>query len=398
MNPSEQFVHQLCENSFLSLWCYPNPRGKKTGKELCDLLIVSDPDVIVISVKEVIFKETDKVDVAHRRWGKKSITESVNQIYGAEKWIKKTPQIVTKEGDCALPFPPSERMNIYRIAVAFGGLGKVSIEYGDFGRGFVHVFDEDSLKILMKELDTISDFVQYLREKEAFISSGAEIILEGGEEDLLAYYLTNNRSFPTDRDIIIITNNLWNEFFRSEKYQNKKREERISYAWDALIEQFCSYYRARELLTEPTLINFELAVRVLSREPRFGRRILSEAFYEFLQISSSKGICRLFSSYSGITYVFLATSHETAREDRQAELHMRCILARGIKKESQTVIGIATECFRENAEVSYDVLYYHLDEWDEKMQGTFDSIQQETGYFRDLKISGKRFSEYADIP
>jgi len=394
MNSSERYVSRICNRSFLSLWCYPNPR-RKDGKELCDILVVSDPDIIIISVKEIGFKETENNSVAHERWRKKAITKSVGQIFGAEKWIENAQQIITKDGSYALPFPPPERRVIHRIAVAFGGCGKTSIEYGDFGHGFVHVFDEESLNILMSELDTISDFIQYLRDKETLISSVNKIVLEGGEEDLLTYYLANNRSFPQAYDCIIITNDMWKVFSRSEKYQNKKRDERISYAWDALIEQLISYYHTGELLTEPSLNNFELSIRVLSKESRFGRRVLSEVFANFLQISANGEICRVFSAHSGVTYVFLATADGISRENRQAELHMRCILARGLRKDSEIVVGIATECYRENAEVSYDLLYYHLEKWDEKAQETFDMIQNETGYFKNPLISGKRFDEYS---
>ena len=37
---------------------------------------------------------------------------------------------------------------------------------------FVHVLDDTSLDLLLKNLDTVWDFVGYLRKKEAFISSG----------------------------------------------------------------------------------------------------------------------------------------------------------------------------------------------------------------------------------
>jgi hypothetical protein len=42
----------------------------------------------------------------------------------------------------------------------------------DPSRGYVHVLDDASLEIVMSELDTISDFVAYLSEKERLIVSG----------------------------------------------------------------------------------------------------------------------------------------------------------------------------------------------------------------------------------
>jgi len=58
---SEQFVYEVCQKSFLSLWSYVNPRGREPGKELCDVLVVCDPHVIVISVKEVVLKDLETI-------------------------------------------------------------------------------------------------------------------------------------------------------------------------------------------------------------------------------------------------------------------------------------------------------------------------------------------------
>lgn len=55
-------------------------------------------------------------------------------------------------------------------------------------QGYVHVLDDVTFKILLKTLDTITDFVDYLERKERFITSG-NLISAAGEEDLLAHYL-----------------------------------------------------------------------------------------------------------------------------------------------------------------------------------------------------------------
>jgi hypothetical protein len=61
---SEALVEELCNRSFLSLWGFANPKGK-AGKEVCDFLVVCDPDVIIFSVKEIGLKDAeDPVSVA----------------------------------------------------------------------------------------------------------------------------------------------------------------------------------------------------------------------------------------------------------------------------------------------------------------------------------------------
>lgn len=394
MTPSEEFVKKLCEKSFLSLWCYPNPRSKDQ-KELCDFLVVCEPAIIIFSVKEIEFKDTVDLETALQRWRSRAIEKSVRQIYGAERWIKKASNVVTAEGETALIFPDSGR-RIYRIAVAFGCKRKVSIESKDFSKGFVHVFDEKSLDIVLNELDTITDFIEYLKRKEEFQALGKESSLEGGEEDLLAYYLMNNRIFPPELDQVLISKGLWEKFSQSESYNIKKDLERISYAWDKFIEQQCSQFKKKTLLTTHSLDAFETAIRVIVKEDRFNRRSLCELFSDFFFMKSlKKGSARIIISRSGVTYVFQVNDEDLPRGDRRAELEMRCVLARGLYKENKIVIGIATERFRQpEDERSWDLVNYQLDQWTDDSQHEFDLIQGATGYFKNVRGLFQEFHEY----
>lgn len=96
LTPSEKFVAELCESAFLRLWTHPNPVGKK-DKELCDCLVVCGPHVIIVSVKEINFKDTgDKI--GWERWHKNAVDKSVQQIWGAERWLKTSDTVQTKCG------------------------------------------------------------------------------------------------------------------------------------------------------------------------------------------------------------------------------------------------------------------------------------------------------------
>jgi hypothetical protein len=75
MNRSEELVYNLCKKSFLSLWSYANPKGKN-GKELCDVLVVCDPDIIIISVKEIELTNSGDVSTDWKRWQKRAIEKS----------------------------------------------------------------------------------------------------------------------------------------------------------------------------------------------------------------------------------------------------------------------------------------------------------------------------------
>ena len=111
VNDSEQFVYDICSKSFLSVWSYINPQGKNPGKELCDVLVVCDPHVIVISVKDIQLKNTDDPSVDWKRWQRKAVEDSANQIKGAIRWLEQSEYVVQKKGSKGLKLPlKSERI------------------------------------------------------------------------------------------------------------------------------------------------------------------------------------------------------------------------------------------------------------------------------------------------
>lgn len=212
---SERYLARLADRTFLNLWSFPNPyreqklAGGTDGKELCDLLVVCDPHVIIFSEKEIGW--TDKpVNVAWPRWFRKAVAGAAAQLRGAERWVTDFPDRIYLDKSCTtqfpLDFPPLDRLRLHRIVIARGaseackeyfggGLGTLlikpdlkgaehhnpsSVTYAPFAIGdidpkgdYVHIFDEIALDIVMSELDTISDFTHYLDKRASFLRSGA---------------------------------------------------------------------------------------------------------------------------------------------------------------------------------------------------------------------------------
>ena len=114
---SEVYLSQVCQNSFLSLWSVPNI-FKSPGKELCDLLVVFENNIIIFSDKSCEYKYTESVFNDWERWYKRAVIKSANQLYGAEKWIKKFPNQIYLDAKCKisfpLPLPNPEKAKIYR--------------------------------------------------------------------------------------------------------------------------------------------------------------------------------------------------------------------------------------------------------------------------------------------
>lgn len=289
INESEKLVYEICRNSFLSFWSYASPQGKDS-KELCDILIVCEPDIIIVSVKEIGISGGDN-PTSLKRWRKKAIEASVKQIYGAERWIQEQSNVVRSDGSQGIAFPANQTRRIHRIAVALGGEDKFSIQFGDFGKGFVHVFDKKSLRIIMGALDTIGDFIEYLVEKESLYLSGRKTVFSGGEEELLAFYLHKGRKLtePTSSyDVLVLNDDLWEGFKNSDEHKAKLDADRCSYVWDRLIELIGDDILSGNLEFGPNLNDSEIALRVMARESRFDRRLLGKSFLEFMNLPDKK--------------------------------------------------------------------------------------------------------------
>lgn len=393
LNPSERFVYSACRASFLSLWSYANPRGGP-GKELCDILVVLEPDLIVFSVKDIDVSSAKDPAVAWLRWRRKAIKQSAGQIYGAERWLDSATHLIRSDGSPGLALPLVSERRVHRIAVALGSKGEVPLQFGDFGKGFVHVFDEISFTVILRELNTITDFVRYLRAKEDLVAR-VPLDFQGSEEDLLAFYLHGGRSFPQAQSGIIVGDGLWREFQEKEEVEAKRMADKESYVWDNLIEIWTRDVLGGNLEFGSSLKDSELALRVMAREDRFSRRMLGRAFREFLDESGTGRVrSRMLKSPSGVAYVFLALPHGTDRQFRTAELGLRCFVARGRNQDCTTVVGLATEQYEKGKGFSLDLSYVYVEDWTADKQHAMEGMQRDLGLFTNPEKTEKWEDEY----
>lgn len=125
---SERYLKKLCERTFLSLWSYPNVyrdqggSAKGDGKEVCDLLVVFENHVIIFSDKDCAFPDSGDLTKDWSRWFKKAVKKSVDQVWGAERWIRNHPDRLFVDRACKHEFPidlpaPDEAV-VHRIVVA----------------------------------------------------------------------------------------------------------------------------------------------------------------------------------------------------------------------------------------------------------------------------------------
>ncbi len=401
-NGSEQFVYDICQKSFLSLWSYVNPQGQTSGKELCDILVVCDPHVIVISVKDILLKNSGNATVDWIRWKNKAIDASKKQIKGAIRWLDKIQVVTAKDGTQGLPLPDVKRRIYHRIAVAFGGRREVPIASSSFGNDpFIHVIDEKAFFLLLQYLDTISDFTQYLTDKEYFLMR-AKILILGGEENLLAMYLHNGRKFPQSPNIVILEEDLWEDVSTKPAFSSKLDRDRDSYVWDRLIESFCAGGFDGETWRGPGLAESEQALRILALENRFSRRIIGSAFKGFLEESKARHLrSRCVVSPRGVGYVFLAYDANSSLEARRNELIGRCFASLCQFTDISTVVGINTNVPDESPRNGYTndlvILQRQNGEWPKEYLEKARFFRDELGCFKNPKITNVQEDEYPEI-
>ena len=446
VNESEQLLHQLGTRSFLSLWRYSN-LYKNQGQELCDLLVVFGNHVLIFSDKYCQFKDSDNLNLDWDRWFRASVEESAKQLWGAERWIKSFPNRIFLDAACTQPFPiplPDPNTAIFhRILVAHGASDRCKAKLGGSGslmldnqvvgkdhhtnkggipfvvgqidpaKGYVHIFDDTTLNIVMETLDTIMDFVTYLSKKEEFLQSHQHIMV-AGEEELLARYravLDENteRDFISPNmksyDWISFEEGFWEHFIRSPERLAQIQADKISYAWDHLIELFTKHLKqnTQYFVTEPRHEHTEQILRFMAREARFERRMLAQALADLALNPRTTGLSARATPplrrKNGTHYIFLILARDKAGSDedyrllRQHLLEIYCMMVKLHYPSAEDIVGIAMEPASAPTS-SQDAMYLNAHEWTVDDQAEAEALQEEFGLLKTVNERPMHFDEY----
>lgn len=445
LTASERYLAQLCERSFLSLWSYPNV-FRQPGKELCDILVVFQNHVIIFSDKSCAFPESGDVAKDWSRWFKRAVLHSAEQVYGAERWLRNHPERLFIDAKCIQHFPlivpRGQDACFHRVVVALNsskrcreffnnsGSGSLilrsdivggahcdtpfTIGQMDANRGYVHVFDDVTLDIILRELDTIADFTNYLTRKEAVFRSN-KMLGAAGEEDVLAHYLTELNGagehdivLPTDAGGVWFTEGAWASMSANPRYVAKKHADRQSYAWDELIEKFTSHITAGTLATgnERPLSDHERGVRVMAGEGRLSRRSLTAALFN-LFATTPKGhtatrlvLCQQTPERAYQFHVCSQGENESDqryRERRSSVLAAYCHVAKIKRPELTDIVGIATEPVDAQRR-SEDLVYLDARQWTPEDQARTLELQAATGILVSPREVEFHDDEYPEKP
>lgn len=362
---AEKLVQDLALKTFLTDWCYLNP-ALPSGKELCDLLVTYDEVALIWQIKDLKLDEEG-------RYRNREVNKNLRQLSGARRQLftlRRSVELENPRRGKEL-FEATGIKETYLISVLLGE-GEQAFSFVEQIKNYsIHVFTRDFTQLILNELDTVNDFTNYLRAKETLISGNKQIIIVGGEEELLALYLMNNKSFDRFKEAtnVLIDQGSWEKFQSSPGYREKKKQDRISYGWDSIID------RVHEGSPE-----YEVVARELARPNRFQRRVLSRVYFEAYVLADNDKAHIVFRRYfdsNGVTYCFLFADDTKPRDYRKGMLTWMCYIARGTYKSNKKVIGIATEK-KASPSCSYDFVLLDIPEWTEQNQKEMEKMQQET--------------------
>lgn len=386
---AEKIVHELAIKTFLTDWCYLNPK-LPNGKELCDLLVIFDEIAIIWQVKDL---KLDK----YGKYRKAEVEKNLRQLSGARRQLFDLKTAIELENPRRgkEQFDPTVIKEIYLLSILLGKGEKTFSFIENIKNYTVHVLTKNFTQIILSELDTIGDFTDYLRTKEEFLKKNKSLIIMGGEEELLAFYLMNNRGFNRFNRAthIIIDSGSWEHFQNKTEYKAKKKADKVSYGWDSIIN------RVHMTSSEYEKLEYEKVARELARPNRFQRRYLSKVYFDAHVRAHNDNAHELFRRIllgEGGTYCFLFQDDPEPREKRKAMLAAICWIARGKHQQNKKVLGIATE-MKIRPACSYDFCLLDIPKWTAENQNDMEKLQKETGIFVNPNMGYTHEDEYPRI-
>ncbi len=298
----------------------------------------------------------------------------------------------------------------------------------DPGGPFVHVFDRPATDLLLRLLDTITDFTIYL-ERRARAIRGGRIISASDEADLVAYYLANmgpdgehDIVHPENREwkpgeVLTIAHGYYQSFVKEAGFIRKTEADKISYAWDRLITQFSDNVVAGtsvSILGEvPTPASAERALRAMARERRVHRRLLGEQVitaYEEMSRHKTPRFARIMmpsgtSIDKSCAYILmilaypddieLENGYRQYREARVRMLEAYCFALMSSQRDLETVIGIGVDAPSEmtgREGGSEDLVFAGKQEWTPEFAAEVEKRRLEYNILVNYDGSARRVS------
>lgn len=338
---AEEAIYKLVQKALLADWCYSNPcfQDGELSKELCDILVIYESTAIIWQVKHV------KVDSSTKTYKGKDFGKISRQLTGARNKLMEQHEGLPVRNNISgeKTIYPSDIENVYLIAVFWGNEEENYCKFheSDNEKLPINVLNQDGSEKILDTLDTIGDFVEYLKAREYLFTRCKHVDLHR-EADLLACFLLdrNLSKLPRQYPLCIIPDGIWERLTNSEQFAHYKQNIKISEAWDKLIEA------SREF--EDERIKEELCSL-----NRLQRRDVSEIFIDTMMKAMEDKSKRDFSGWLplddlGVTYCFWFIDEyrfwfsDERKEERKLYLENYMRIFRGKFPQNEKVVAVAT--------------------------------------------------------
>jgi hypothetical protein len=444
---TEKLLSCLCNETFLNLWSYANPYYKdgKIIKEFCDIIAIFENHLFIFfdREKKLELESEDKDYVKWNRWYRDVIERQINTCNGAERYISNG-GILFLDNKAKIEIPIKydlSEIKIHRFIIAHGAEeackqfsqnninGSLAITYDSIDKSFysfpffvrldksnpIHIFDSYNLNIVLKELDTFSDFVSYIIEKENAIKK-FQTLTYCGEEDLLAHYFYNydenskqhyiGHKDHMNCDFLYIEEGFWKDFIKKEAYFNTKQNNKISYFWDDIINDMSKYIFNENSQERANNFSGKSAIYEMAKEPRFVRRFFSqkmiEAIENFQDLKGMRHFVSFQSYYSKTMYIYLQLkenenfSESDNRKCRIKMLEILCAVTKNKFLYLEKIIGIATEPLKYVSLCSKDFLLLECSTWTEEQKEFYDKENERLGlnFYSNANINQVNVKEF----
>jgi hypothetical protein len=382
---AEELVNSLSKGAYLKHWCYPNPidiDGDK--KEICDLLILFFDTAIIISVKNYDLKGN------YERFKKRVIEKSSKQLFGAERKLfqSKRPIKISHSEKGEEIFNPDNYKNVFRITVSAGE------DFDDYefidnqeGKGSVTIFNKETFEIIVQELDTIKDLIEYLKSREGLFLKNIGSKCNCFEKDLLAHFLMNKREFSNEliSDFEKETESLknkWDSYLQNRSVFIKKLEDEKSYFIDELIKN--------DVLKLP---NGELLAKELMTLSRFERRIISQNLFELVEKNQNRDdfLARRFTKYNGIGFLFIYYPIEKPQEEIDFILKKAQELYAYYHNSSKIVLLAASKGLEQ-----WKFSLFQASVLNDEIENYLQELAKNFGWFQNEKRTARIIKEFPD--
>jgi len=360
---AEQLIAALCKDAFFEDFCFMNPYYAK-GKELCDVLVILGEVAIIWQIKNIKLK--------NGLFSASDVNKAIKQCRGARRKLLQLGTVnFINTNSKNKTIDTTKIKEVFMIAAIEGGSPDFD-RYFDGetnGNGNVHIFFEGLTRFATKHLNTVSDFVRYLRRKEKLLAGDTNIVLTSGEEDLLAFYLQNKRTFGNletmeNVDMMMVdlegeANKLESENEEYADYAEKQMADHWSQGWDELIA------KKRAGLTldgkHAEGIHHDKFLQKMMQHNRFERRVLGRQFYDTAVMAAN----RTYSDWivqrrmvpqneHNVTYVFVFFGNRnTPQEHRRSVLYGTAMVAKLLSPQNDMLIAIASELHMVDSKEGY---------------------------------------------